>query len=956
MKWRLPYSICTLCFTCIMASAGDPYSFRLYRSPVSVTDDRIMDLYETSEGSLWVAIWGKGVCRINGTDSRTFTAADGLPSDWVRCLTPDSENGIWVGSADGIAHIVEDDVRAYTTTTTPALPYNSVRCGVVLRSGMLCFGLASGGVLTRGGNPFAKSSPAESAEDWTYIGYPEIPSPEGVDNILHASDGSIWIALHNGEVLQFAGDRWLRHDATRGLTVHVSHLLEDSAGTIWGAGGVSLAAFAGNQWKVMEGDADTPRVLAESSSGELFVGTDEGIRMRDADGWRTLDLGSDTGSPSISALLFGKTGAPWVGTREGLLRGSTPVWATILTAPDDAPVRSVPLYADLHTPPLSADAEGNFIQFLDGQWRPVAHINDGRFHPHWISPPKEGVLWALCSNDALRVEVDAGRVLEVVPLPPKSQKIRLKWGPDDSPWSLGNNGVHVLEDGRWRQLERHPDTRASWAYDMDVAVDGTVYVCYESGIDIWKDGSVRPLRVFQDLPRGGHFTSVRCMRDGTVWFGTYGNGIVVYDGHSTKRITRSDGLESDHVSQIFEASDGTVWVAYRRKGVSSFKNGHWIYFGHRHGLPNAAVATFGEHPAGTIWLASDAKGLFFYAPDALGPETTITAATNTIAAGGTGVFSFTGIDAWHRTRPSEVTYSWRIVPKGEPETAWGPVQHSSAAVVSGLPAGQYVFEVRAHDEDRNFDATPSAFAVTIEAPFYSRTGFVIPVGILATLVAISLVILYMKHVRLQDSERSLRQSEAGLAEAQRIAQVGNWEWNVTRNTMTCSPQVSRVLGWPTVERRPKVEAIRASIHPEDVELVDEKMNRTIESGLPLDFDHRVVRPNGEIRVIHQRGEVLTDRLSGDRLMRGTLQDITERNQAQVDRELLIGELQNALAHIKTLRGLIPICASCKRIRDDSGYWNQLETFIKERSEAEFSHAICPDCAKRIYGVDDLMDN
>jgi PAS domain S-box-containing protein len=174
--------------------------------------------------------------------------------------------------------------------------------------------------------------------------------------------------------------------------------------------------------------------------------------------------------------------------------------------------------------------------------------------------------------------------------------------------------------------------------------------------------------------------------------------------------------------------------------------------------------------------------------------------------------------------------------------------------------------------------------------------------------------------------------------------------------MTCSPQVSRVLGWPTVERRPKVEAIRASIHPEDVELVDEKMNRTIESGLPLDFDHRVVRPNGETRVIHQRGEVLRDRLSGDLLIRGTLQDITDRNRAQVDRELLIGELQNALAHIKTLRGLIPICASCKRIRDDSGYWNQLETFIKERSEAEFSHAICPDCAKRIYGVDDLMDN
>ncbi len=60
------------------------------------------------------------------------------------------------------------------------------------------------------------------------------------------------------------------------------------------------------------------------------------------------------------------------------------------------------------------------------------------------------------------------------------------------------------------------------------------------------------------------------------------------------------------------------------------------------------------------------------------------------------------------------------------------------------------------------------------------------------------------------------------------------------------------------------------------------------------------------------------------------------------------ELQEALNNIKTLRGLIPICSSCKKIRDDQGYWNQLEKYLKEHSEAEFSHSICPDCAKKLY--------
>lgn len=80
----------------------------------------------------------------------------------------------------------------------------------------------------------------------------------------------------------------------------------------------------------------------------------------------------------------------------------------------------------------------------------------------------------------------------------------------------------------------------------------------------------------------------------------------------------------------------------------------------------------------------------------------------------------------------------------------------------------------------------------------------------------------------------------------------------------------------------------------------------------------------------------------------TLRDITERMQAEEEREKLIQELQEASVKIKTLRGLLPICASCKKIRDDKGYWQQLEAYIQSHSEAEFSHGICPDCVKKLY--------
>jgi CheY-like chemotaxis protein len=81
---------------------------------------------------------------------------------------------------------------------------------------------------------------------------------------------------------------------------------------------------------------------------------------------------------------------------------------------------------------------------------------------------------------------------------------------------------------------------------------------------------------------------------------------------------------------------------------------------------------------------------------------------------------------------------------------------------------------------------------------------------------------------------------------------------------------------------------------------------------------------------------------------GIALDITERKAAEAERERLIGELQAALAKIKTLRGLLPICASCKNIRDDQGYWTQVEVYVRKHSEAEFSHSICPDCAVKLY--------
>jgi len=81
--------------------------------------------------------------------------------------------------------------------------------------------------------------------------------------------------------------------------------------------------------------------------------------------------------------------------------------------------------------------------------------------------------------------------------------------------------------------------------------------------------------------------------------------------------------------------------------------------------------------------------------------------------------------------------------------------------------------------------------------------------------------------------------------------------------------------------------------------------------------------------------------------------IFERKKIEIEREKLIRELQSALSEVKALRGFLPICASCKKIRDDKGYWNQIEAYICAHSDAQFSHGLCSDCARKLYSDLDI---
>jgi len=195
------------------------------------------------------------------------------------------------------------------------------------------------------------------------------------------------------------------------------------------------------------------------------------------------------------------------------------------------------------------------------------------------------------------------------------------------------------------------------------------------------------------------------------------------------------------------------------------------------------------------------------------------------------------------------------------------------------------------------------------------------------------------------AEEALRKSEEQLRLIAESSAEIIYQLNLSGNIIYISPALEKVFGYtpeevlnlgytpffPESEYERVEEAINKALGGENFQLLEFMSKRKDGSFFPIEISLTPTVKDGGIIGIQ-----------------GVTRDITERKQAEKEREKLINELQNALKEIKTLRGILPICSSCKKIRDDKGYWQRLEAYIHEHAEVEFSHGFCPDCMKKLY--------
>ncbi|MBT3255787.1 MAG: PAS domain S-box protein [Deltaproteobacteria bacterium] len=203
------------------------------------------------------------------------------------------------------------------------------------------------------------------------------------------------------------------------------------------------------------------------------------------------------------------------------------------------------------------------------------------------------------------------------------------------------------------------------------------------------------------------------------------------------------------------------------------------------------------------------------------------------------------------------------------------------------------------------------------------------------------------------AEEALRESEDLHKEAQRVAHIGHWELYPEIGTPVWSDEIFRIFALNPQESEPSFTDHETHLHPDDWPLLKKVVTLASSEGTPFNIIFRIVQPDDEIRWMHAIGTTTKDEKGKVTKLFGTAQNITDLKRAEEERERLINELQETLAEVKTLSGMLPICSNCKKIRDDKGYWNQIESYIGKHSEAKFSHGICPACAKKLYPEFDL---
>jgi PAS domain S-box-containing protein len=422
---------------------------------------------------------------------------------------------------------------------------------------------------------------------------------------------------------------------------------------------------------------------------------------------------------------------------------------------------------------------------------------------------------------------------------------------------------------------------------------------------------------------------------GAIWVGTH-SGLDRFDRQTGTfaDYTERDGLPNSNLTGILEDNQGNLWLS-TNNGLSRFDprtnvfknysisdgllsneffgyNTPWksasgeMFFGSYAGLVTFFPGKVVDNPVVPPVVLTDFQIFGHSVP--IGEHSPLKksiAFTDSITLSHReSVFTFE-FSALSYISPGRNRYRHRLEPV---ETQWIQSDSTRRSVTyTSLPPGEYVFRVQGSNNRGIWNETGVTLRIRILPPWWStwwfRTG--------ATVLIVSIVwLIYFLRVRsvkkrnrelmqlnaeLQQSQRDLRESEGKLAEAQRIAHVGHWDLDLDSRTVSWSDEAFRIHGMEPQDLRLSRQQVLQFVHPEDLPIVNNALTEAMEGATRHYAEFRVLRPNGQVRIVQVQGNVTKDESGQPNRVFGTIQDITERKLAEQEVLRLNAELEERVA-------------------------------------------------------------
>ncbi|MDJ0710943.1 MAG: sigma 54-interacting transcriptional regulator [Woeseiaceae bacterium] len=857
--------------------------------PDSIADNRVRVVYEDTDGLIWVGTDGSGLDRF---DPRTGkfehfpydpSEPDSVASPKIWDVLRDSRGTLWVATTNGLSRFDDATGKFANYRHDPnddrSLNDNETRVLFEDDGGRLWIGTTSGGL-----NRFdvANESFAHFVHD---SDDPSSITDNRINAIFQDHQGLIWIGTLSGlSVWRADGTGFDRYKNDASDRYSLGHdnalsLFQDDGGILWVGtyDGISRWNQRTRFMKHFRADAsgggglsqNTVTTFAEAPDGSIWIGTYGGGLNRLDRAANDINVirhvpGDTGGLPSdrIMALHADADGGLWVGTRRSGLAYRDPETGLFQSY--------------VHDPADTSSLSANGVTYL---------LRDSR-----------GSLWVATFGGGLNRFDEATGTFE-----------RFQHDPAD-PDSISNDRVLVLfEDSQG----------LVWA--------GT----YGAGMNSYDRSSGKFTRYRGEPGRydglaGDEILMIQESSDGDLWIGVKGAGLNRWRRNEREsgrlsfvRYGEIDGLPSNTIYSGVWGDDGYLWMSSARGLIRlDAQRGTFSSYDTSHGLQND------EFNMAAGFAAADGELFFggingfnaFYpdkftnhrAPprvvitrvDSMGEPVDTSAAEiglrhdqNVIS------FEFAALD-FAAPRKNRFRYKLEGV-----DAAWVEAGHSRYVTYSNVPAGDFKFLVIA----ANNDGIWSDFGATVSfsrAPAPWRTWWAYAIYVFLSGAVLWLFI--RAHNRRQQQETALAHAEeirlvqTRLAEAQRIAGVGNWVWKIDSGEQWWSDEVYRLLGLDPATTQASYHSLLEQIHPDDRPAYEHAVQRSLENGEPFDIEYRVLTGGGEMAMMEERCEITVDHGGEPIRIAGTIHDITERKTAEdtirhrADFQSLCAELSSRL--------------------------------------------------------------